>query len=337
MEKLNLGIAYHGNRILDSVRTDLKDILNHNMNLVVHMFTHNDMKRHKSVMKDIFSATKDLGLDFWVDNWGLGGPPGDVSHILQYFPEAHQVDSSGAVDPVSVCFNSKRYRGFVKEWLEVVREAGGETIFWDEPHLKEENGIYSCCCETCKKLFEERYARPMPETIDDDVREFRSDSISEYFEEITKYSKSLGFKNIVCLMPTSLGFFNRMLSVDDIDGMGVDPYWLGGKKEPYEYVYNHSTDFIRKCSEAKKDPHVWIQTYGNPAGRENEIYLAADAAYDAGARTIISWSFRGGEACDYRARNTDIVWNVTGDAMRRLTDRHMTEERNKIRKQLNLE
>ena len=41
--------------------------------------------------------------------------------------------------------------------------------------------------------------------------------------------------------------------------------------------------------------------------------------------------------CDYRARNTDIVWNVTGDAMRRLTDRHMTEERNKIRKQLNLE
>ena len=298
MEKLNLGIAYHGNRILDSVRTDLKDILNHNMNLVVHMFTHNDMKRHKSVMKDIFSATKDLGLDFWVDNWGLGGPPGDVSHILQYFPE---------------------------------------TIFWDEPHLKEENGIYSCCCETCKKLFEERYARPMPETIDDDVREFRSDSISEYFEEITKYSKSLGFKNIVCLMPASLGFFDRMLSVGDIDGMGVDPYWLGGKKEPYEYVYNHSTDFIRKCSEAKKDPHVWIQTYGNPAGRENEIYLAADAAYDAGARTIISWSFRGGEACDYRARNTDIVWNVTGDAMRRLTDRHMTEERNKIRKQLNLE
>ena len=81
VEKLNLGIAYHGNRILDSVRTDLKDILNHNMNLVVHMFTHNDMNRHKNVMKDIFSATKDLGLDFWVDNWGLGGPPGDVSHI----------------------------------------------------------------------------------------------------------------------------------------------------------------------------------------------------------------------------------------------------------------
>lgn len=67
------------------------------------------------------------------------------------------------------------------------------------------------------------------------------------------------------------------------------------------------------------------------------LTFAADAAYDAGARTIISWSFRGGEAYDYRARNTDIVWNVTGDAMRRLTDRHMNEERNKIRKQLNLE
>ena len=337
MEKLNLGIAYHGNRILDSVRTDLKDILNHNMNLVVHMFTHNDMNRHKNVMKDIFSATKDLGLDFWVDNWGLGGPPGDVSHILQYFPEAHQVSSTGEIDPVRVCFNSKRYREFVKKWLNMVREAGGETIFWDEPHLNlSEDGTYTCCCDTCKKMFEERYGRPMPKTADDDVKEFRTNSISEYFDEITSYSKSLGLKNIVCLMPKSLEFFNRMLKVSDIDGMGVDPYWVFTKEEPYEYVYNHSTDFINKCNEAKKESHVWIQTYGNPAGREDEIYLAANAAYDAGARTILSWSFRGGEACDYRAENTDIVWNVTGDAMRRLKDRHMDAERDKIRKQLNL-
>lgn len=121
MKKLNLGVAYHGNRILRHVQDDMRDIVQHNMNLVVHMFTHNDMQRHKNVMKDIFEVTKDLGLDFWVDKWGLGGPPGDVSHILQYYPDAHQVYSDGTIDPVKVCFNSKDYVAFTKSWLEMVK------------------------------------------------------------------------------------------------------------------------------------------------------------------------------------------------------------------------
>ena len=31
------------------VKEDMRDIVDHNMNLVVHMFTHNDMNRHKDV------------------------------------------------------------------------------------------------------------------------------------------------------------------------------------------------------------------------------------------------------------------------------------------------
>ena len=78
MEKLKLGVAYHGNRMLNQVQADMQDIIKHNMNLVVHMFSHNDMERNKSVMKDIISATKFLGLECWIDNWGIGGTPGDV-------------------------------------------------------------------------------------------------------------------------------------------------------------------------------------------------------------------------------------------------------------------
>ena len=100
MEKLNLGVAYHGNRMLKHVKEDMKDIVDHHMNTVVHMFTHNDMNRHKNVMKEIFDVTKDFGLDIWVDNWGLGGPPGDLSHILQYYPDSHQVYSDGTVSPI---------------------------------------------------------------------------------------------------------------------------------------------------------------------------------------------------------------------------------------------
>lgn len=333
MEKLNLGVAYHGNRMLKHVKDDMRDIVAHNMNLVVHMFTHNDMKRHKNVMKEIFDVTKDYGLDFWVDNWGLGGPPGDVSHILQYFPDAHQVYSDGSIDPVRVCFNSPDYLKFTKEWLDMVKECGGDKIFWDEPHLTtRKDGVYACCCPTCKKLFEEKYGRAMPKTSDEQVREFQCESMASYFEGATRYAKDLGMENIVCLMTVSESFTQSLMRLPAIDDVGNDPYWIGSDNDPYGFVYEKSKLFLDTAQKFGKRSHIWLQTYANKAGFEDEIYMAAEAAYDAGARNILAWSFRGGEACDYKAENCDMVWNITGDAMRRLKDRYLDEMREEKRK-----
>ena len=333
MEKLDIGVAYHGNRILKHVKDDMQDIVSHNINRVVHMFTHNDMNRHKNVMKDIFSVTKDLGLDFWVDNWGLGGPPGDVSHILQYYPGSHQVLSDGTVSPVKVCFNSKDYVNFTKQWLEMVKECGGNKIFWDEPHIEtREDGVDACCCPTCRKLFEERYSKPMPPTATDEVKEFQNLSMYSYFSEVTKYAKSLGMENIVCLMTTSDQFTISLMKLPEIDDVGTDPYWIGHSIDPYEHVYERTKLFIDTAKEYNKKTHIWIQTYSNPSGCEDDIYYATDAAYDAGARNILAWSYRGGEACDYRAQNCDRVWQVTCDAMRRIKDRNLDEIRDGKRK-----
>ncbi|MBO5369607.1 MAG: TRASH domain-containing protein [Clostridia bacterium] len=333
MEKLNLGVAYHGNRMLKHVKDDMRDIVAHNMNLVVHMFTHNDMKRHKNVMKEIFDVTKDYGLDFWVDNWGLGGPPGDVSHILQYFPDAHQVYSDGSIDPVRVCFNSPDYLKFTKEWLDMVKECGGDKIFWDEPHLTtRKDGVYACCCPTCKRLFEEKYGKAMPETSDEQVREFQCESMASYFEGATRYAKDLGMENIVCLMTVSESFTQSLMRLPAIDDVGNDPYWIGSDNDPYGFVYEKSKLFLDTAQKFGKRSHIWLQTYANKAGFEDEIYMAAEAAYDAGARNILAWSFRGGEACDYKAENCDMVWNITGDAMRRLKDRYLDEMREEKRK-----
>ena len=333
MEKLNLGVAYHGNRMLKHVKDDMRDIVAHNMNLVVHMFTHNDMKRHKNVMKEIFDVTKDYGLDFWVDNWGLGGPPGDVSHILQYFPDAHQVYSDGSIDPVRVCFNSPDYLKFTKERLDMVKECGGDKIFWYEPHLTtRQDGVYACCCPTCKKLFEEKYGRAMPETSDEQVREFQCESMASYFEGATRYAKDLGMENIVCLMTVSESFTQSLMRLPAIDDVGNDPYWIGSDNDPYGFVYEKSKLFLDTAQKFGKRSHIWLQTYANKAGFEDEIYMAAEAAYDAGARNILAWSFRGGEACDYKAENCDMVWNITGDAMRRLKDRYLDEMREEKRK-----
>ena len=68
---LRLGAAYHGNRMPHHAREDLLDMATHGMDLVVHMFSHTDWDRHKMVMKDMIAMSEDIGLEVWVDNWGL--------------------------------------------------------------------------------------------------------------------------------------------------------------------------------------------------------------------------------------------------------------------------
>lgn len=328
MEKLELGVAYHGNRMLQHVKDDMRDIVAHNMNLVVHMFTHNDMGRHKNVMKDIFDVTRDAGLDFWVDNWGLAGKPGDPSHFLGYSPDSHRVLSDGTVDPVGVCFASEKFIEFTKQWIDMVGEVGGRKLFWDEPHyVTKADGTYACCCDRCKKRFREKYGYEMPKTVNADVEQHRIDVMSDYFREITDYSHKYGMTNYACLMPTSLAFMDALLDLPHIENIGIDPYWYVFKEEAYPYVYDKTKQFIDATKAKNKTTHAWIQTYEVPAGREDEIYLATDAAYDSGARSILAWSYRGGEACDYRADNCELVWQITGDAMRRVKDRFLDEQR----------
>lgn len=343
------GVAYHGNRMPSHVREDMKEIAKADMDIVVHMFSHTDWDRHSKIMKDIFKITEDAGMEVWVDNWGLGGPPGDKSHFLAYHPEAHMYYSNGEMAPIHACLNSPEFRKFVKDWIEVVADMGAKTIFWDEPNIPKkklsndsDKEIYACCCPRCKKLFEERYNRPMPEYTDADVEEFRTDTIVDYFKEITEYSASLGIYNTVCVMlgtqhGISLENIERICCLPTLQNIGSDPYWLGHKNvDPYEFVYNGTKENLAVSKRHNKDHNIWIQTYNVPRGREEEIILATDAAYDAGARTILAWGYMGSESNNYAAENPSRTWNMTVEAMRRIRslerDKILAEKRAKYMK-----
>ena len=173
----------------------------------------------------------------------------------------------------------------------------------------------------------------MPTELTDEVKEFRRNSMTEYFRKITAYAKSIGLENTVCLMPHDMEFVDGILSLDTLCGAGTDPYWRGSHPNGYyDWVYDFSKQFIDRCDSFGKDPHIWVQGYNISRGCEDEIFMATEAAYDAGARTILDWSFRGGEACDYRMENTDLGWHVMGKAMRRIKDRYLDEWLAKERK-----
>lgn len=334
MKQLLTGVAYHGNRILKHVEEDMIDIVQHNMNLVVHMFTHNDWDRHLRVMKDIVNITKYYGLDMWIDNWGIGGPPGDKSFFTGAHPETRMVYSDGTIDPVRVCFNRPELMQFTKDWVYTVKEFGGEKILWDEPHLpphlpEMDQNRFTCCCDVCQKLFREKYGKPMPKEMTDEVKAFRTESIRNYFNEATAYATGLGMENITVVMVHTLEHTLDIINTPDLHNFGIDPYWdpKAGIRDPYAYVYTHTKNLIDIADEKKKDCHVWIQGFDIPAGKEDELILATDAAFDAGARTILDWSYRGAESNSYKADNAELVWRVMGEAMGRIRNRYFDQLR----------
>ena len=325
---LKTGVAYHGNRMPSHAREDMKEIVDADMDIVVHMFSHMDWDRHTYAIKDIIAMSEDMGLEVWVDNWGIGGRPGDVSHYLSLHPEDHMIYSNGDRDPYQICLHSPEYRKFVKNWLETVKSIGGKTIFWDEPHLVAkkvgEKTEYCCQCPRCKKLFEEKYNKPMPTEMTPEFAEFRTDSIVDFFGEITDYSKNLGFYNAACIMPgathgISLESVGKMLSLPGIDNVGYDPYWYGVHPSAYEYVYNHSKEAIERADQYGKGHNIWIQGFA-PGKVEEQIVEACTAAYDAGARTLLAWSFHGGESNNYRGPYTDRTWRKVIEGMRFVKD-----------------
>ena len=250
------------------------------------------------------------------------------------------------MDPVRVCLNSEAFRQFSREWIDTVHYIGGRTIFWDEPALvqKEVNGkqVYSCACEHCRKLFEEKYGYPMPVEMNDDVRQFRLDSIAGYFREVTAYSALKGIRNVVCVMlgeehGIHLGTLDSIASVEHLDDIGSDPYWLHKNPESvYQFVYENTKKNLEVSEHYGKDHNIWIQTYKNPRGREEEIIQATEAAYDAGARTIIAWGYYGSESNDYAAENPEKTWAMTCEAFKRIRnmerDAILAENRAKYRR-----
>ena len=240
------------------------------------------------------------------------------------------VYSDGTMHPTKVCVNSPAYRKFVKEWLDTVAEIGGKTVFWDEPYMPSDrientnDFRYCCTCPTCQKIFAERFNKKMPAVLDDDAVRFRTDSIVEFFDEVTTYSASLGLVNTACVMlgashGINLDSIDTICSLPHLDNIGSDPYWVGSNNvDPYQFVYENSKKNVEIADKFGKDHNLWIQGYNFPRGREDEIIMACHAAYDAGARTILGWGFHGCESNTYRSENPERTWNKMVDGMRRI-------------------
>jgi hypothetical protein len=208
---METGVAYFSSRTLCHVSDDLQEIVDQGCTYVVHCFTEADLAFYRETMRDVAAATHGAGLEVWFDPWGLVGIfSGEAfTRFPLDHPETWQVLSDGR-RVGAACPNHPETRAFLRGWIDACAAAGGDVLFWDEPHFYvglwrgDLSAAWACRCDVCLSLFRRRHGGDMPARFTPEVRAFRESSLLELLTEMCRYGHEKGLRNALCLMPTDL-------------------------------------------------------------------------------------------------------------------------------------
>lgn len=205
---IETGVSYFSSRDLRHVREDLEEMMAQGCTYVVHCFTETDLLYYRGTMQEVMRATRDAGLEAWLDPWGVSGifSGESLSRFLSDHPEALQVRSDGG-RARTACPNHPETRRFLLDWVEAAAEVGGQVAFWDEPHFDiplwrgDRSGAWACRCDHCQEGFRAFAGGSMPERMDDQVRAFREHSLVDLLAELSAAARRQGMRNALCLLP----------------------------------------------------------------------------------------------------------------------------------------
>ena len=208
---MQTGVSYFSSRTMRHVRADLRNIAEHGCTYVVHCYTESDLAYYGETMREIAYSTRELGIGVWFDPWGVAGIfSGETfTRFPLEHPETWQVLSDGRRIGAA-CPNHPDTRKFLREWIDACAAAGGDVLFWDEPHFyaalwrRDFSGAWACRCVVCLSLFHDRYRHPMPAEFTPEVQAFRESSLTELLAELCRHGHEKGLQNALCLLPTDL-------------------------------------------------------------------------------------------------------------------------------------
>jgi len=208
---IETGVSYFSSRDLRHVRRDLDEMVAAACTYVVHCFTETDLLYYRRTMSEATEATREAGLEAWVDPWGVTAifSGESLSRFLVDQPDALQLLSDGRRAPAA-CPNHPATRRFLLDWVAAAAEAGGQVAFWDEPHFYiplwrgDFSGAWACRCGYCADRFRQSAGGPLPARMDEQVRRFREASLVDLLAELTAEARRLGIRNAVALLPMDL-------------------------------------------------------------------------------------------------------------------------------------
>ena len=325
---MKTGVAYFETRNLKHVREDLADMLAHHCTFVVHTMSEYDLNFNSMVMKDIVSLSHDMGLEVYINPWGVGrvfGGPEPYSHWIAQHPDECQKMADGSHAPIA-CLNSRPFRDFVKSWIDSAAQTRADIVFWDEPHYHYTHEMlfgtagkemWACACGRCEKLFKERFGREMPQALDADVICFRDDTVVDLFAEMTSCASEKGMKNAVCVLPDEnpilgISSWELLAGIKTLDTFGTDPYWMVFNKPLEEYVRGTTKKVMDISLRNNKEAQLWVQAFLIWAGREGEVGRAVEIMVEEGATNIAAWAYLGSAFWNHKCQDHEKVWEILG-------------------------
>lgn len=324
---MKLGCSYFGNRILKHYRVDLDELRSMGCTYVVHTYSENDMVFCHQAVADLIGATKEAGLETWIDPWGVGKVFGGeaFSNFVMQNVDAMQVLSDGKPTGAA-CPNHPKFRDFMHQWIEAASKTGAEVVMWDEPHfyiptwMGGRPNTWGCRCDVCQDLFAKEFGYPMPNEETQDVKRFKERSVRRFLTEMAADVAGKGLKNALCVLPhrdASHGTSNwsELAQIGNLSVFGTDPYWYASKKPVDEYVTQASREVVEICNQVGLEAQVWLQGFGIPAGREDELLRAVEIMCECGVRNIAVWGIY---ACEHlswiRPANPQLAWQKIKEA-----------------------
>ncbi len=323
------GVSYFGVRRPKWVAEDMKEIRRLGFTHVLHTYAEEDLEYYRDTMREIIDISVDLGLTVYTNPWGVGRVFGGeaYSELVSKNPSCAQIGSDSVIKP-AICPNRPEFKAFLNRWLDAVAETKAETVFWDEPHFYFTKGAlqnWSCRCDTCQKLYEERFKEKMPTILTPSVLKFREDSLIQFLTEITKAAHDRDKKNTVCLLPphfpAGIDDWEKIAAIPTVDEIASDPYQE--RADSREVVLKNYKETAEKLIQAAapydKQTQMWIKNYLIEAGREEDVADSARIAYDAGIRNIFTWSYRSSEYLSWlKSDNPTKAWDTYCHAIQNL-------------------
>ncbi len=318
-----IGTSYFGNRILRHVAADMDQLVREGFTYVCHTYSENDMLFYHRTMKDIGRITREAGLEFYADPWGVGKVFGGeaFSNFIACNLDCLQVLSDGK-PAGQACPMNPHFREFMIEWIEKALELGPDYIFWDEPHFSLSSwiggrpGQWGCRCDVCKGHFHDRFGHEMPTQRTPEVNAYLEWGIRDFLAFVIGAVKERGGKNCLCLLPHDEGEegavtnWEEFAKIPGLDILSTDPYFELQKK-PIGHVEKYGKVIHDLAAKYNIESELWYQGFRVDSGREHLQGEAIDIGAALGVSRMAVWGF---DACDHmgwiRPDDPKKLWSV---------------------------
>lgn len=315
-----LGVTYIPAHLPGHIEVDMRHLAEIGCTEVLFALQENHIHILTGALRFGAQIAKAQGLRPYAVIWGFantfGG--GRISKVMLDDPELWCQMEDGT-PYAQACLNNPQLAERFVEIAALCRDQGYEGMFVDEPTKQE------CFCPHCREAFAAFAEGDLTASKGEpEYTSFRARTVRDYTAVVCRRVKELDpqLATITCVMPRDRDTWADVAAIPELDIFGTDPYWLlSGGRMTLEQAVADAAEVKRMCTGQGKLSQVWLNCWGIPAGREEEIYTGGRALAEVGCDSLYTWSYRGGLGTNEECDDPERAWASVVQLYRQLAGR----------------